>query len=1121
VSNAIKLLLVEDSDDDARLVVRLLQRGGFEVQFVRVDTARGFEEALARQGWDAVVADYLMPRFTGLEALKIVRAGGFDMPFILISGTVGEEIAVEAMKAGANDFIIKTNLSRLASVLVRELRESANRSEHRHAQDRLRKSESRYRRLFESAQDGILLLNADTGQIEDVNPFLIEMLGYSHAEFLGKKLWEMGTFADVPQSKEMFLQLQQQGYVRYEDLPLRTKAGATVSVEFVSNSYDCQGVKVIQCNVRDISERKRSEGALRRFRTAMDSSGDAIVLIDRASMRYIDVNQTLCDLIGYTREELIGMTPMDLFSADRETLERDYDAIIADNSSSATKVEGQYRHKDGSLIPIESRRRALRIDNGWIIVGTARDITARKRSEELMLRERNFTNAVLDSLPGLFYLIDEQGRFLRWNRNFEVVSGYSSEEIAGLSPIALFAGTDKEKVAEAIQQVFRAGETTIEAEVVAKDLTKTAHFLTGKLVHIDQKPCLSGMGIDVTLRVQAERGIKRLNRVYAMLSGINSLIVRVHDRDELSEEACQIAVEHGKFKMAWIGVVDRNAMKVVPIASAGAEPEFLALVKDQFSLREDAPLGNTKTARAVREKKAIVVNEIQDGSAIFFAKKCLDRGISSMAILPLLVSDEAVGVLALYADASGFFDEEEMKLLTELAGDIAFAIENIEKQKRLDYLAYYDSLTGLANRTLFLERVTQYMRAAVSGGHKLALFFLDLERFRNINDSLGRPAGDALLRQVSEWLAQSVGDASLLARVGADHFVIVLPEVKQTGDAAHLLDKKIQEFLDHPFRLDDMELRLNVKVGVALFPNDGTDAETLLKNSEAALKKAKKRGERYVFYRQKMTERVSGNLTLENQLRAALDNGEFVLHYQPKVNLESGQLTGAESLIRWNDPRTGLVPPGRFIPILEETGLIYDVGRWALHQAIEDYLRWRAAGLDAVRIAVNVSPLQLRNRGFIAEVRQAIGVDARAPAGLELEITESLIMEDVKHSIVTLQAVRAMGVTIAIDDFGTGFSSLSYLAKLPVDTLKIDRSFVIDMTGGPQGLALVSTIISLAKSLKLKVVAEGVETEEQSRLLRLLRCDEMQGFLFSKPVPAQIFEAKFLASLRQLDAAET
>jgi EAL domain-containing protein (putative c-di-GMP-specific phosphodiesterase class I) len=363
------------------------------------------------------------------------------------------------------------------------------------------------------------------------------------------------------------------------------------------------------------------------------------------------------------------------------------------------------------------------------------------------------------------------------------------------------------------------------------------------------------------------------------------------------------------------------------------------------------------------------------------------------------------------------------------------------------------------------------------------------------------------------------GDAVQANKAGlmeiADIFVINKadragePETRR--DLEQMLEGMIEDFLDHPFRLDDAVFRVAARTGVALFPEDGADADTLFKNAEAALKLAKARGEPYLFYTRSMNEAVSTRLTLENQLRQALDNEEFVLHYQPKVNLVTGKLTSAEALIRWNDPRTGLVPPGKFIPVLEETGMIYDVGRWALRRAVEDYMRWCSAGLSAVRIAVNVSPLQLRNRGFISEIREALGVDPRAAAGLELEITESLIMENVKQNIASLRVIRDMGVPVAIDDFGTGFSSLSYLSRLPVDTLKIDRSFVIDMTAGPEGLSLVSTIINLAHSLKLKVVAEGVETEEQLRLLRLLGCDEMQGFLFSKPVPRDVFETKFLA----------
>lgn len=434
------------------------------------------------------------------------------------------------------------------------------------------------------------------------------------------------------------------------------------------------------------------------------------------------------------------------------------------------------------------------------------------------------------------------------------------------------------------------------------------------------------------------------------------------------------------------------------------------------------------------------------------------------------------------------------------------------QQDKLDYLAYYDSVTGLANRNLFLERLAQYTRSAFSAGHKLAVGMIDLERFKNINDSLGRPAGDALLRQVAEWLTRNAGDANLLARVGADHFAIVLPVLREGGDVAGLIDKRRRAFVNHPFCLGDEVFRIAFKGGVAIFPDDGIAADTLLKNAEAALKKAKTTSAPYLFYTRAMSEALSGKLNLENRLRQALDKGEFVLHYQPKVNLASGKITSAEALIRWNDPRTGLIPPWRFIPSLEETGLIHEVGRWALHQAIEDYLRWQDKGLPAVRIAVNVSPLQLRHRGFVAEIGRAIGIGAKAAAGLELEITESLIMEDVKYSIASLQAIRAMGVSIAIDDFGTGYSSLSYLSKLPVDTLKIDRSFVIDMTTGPEGLTLVSTIITLAHSLKLRVVAEGVESEEQAQQLKSLRCDEMQGYFFSRPVASEIFETKFLAA---------
>jgi diguanylate cyclase (GGDEF)-like protein/PAS domain S-box-containing protein len=608
-------------------------------------------------------------------------------------------------------------------------------------------------------------------------------------------------------------------------------------------------------------------------------------------------------------------------------------------------------------------------------------------------------------------------------------------------------------------------------------------------------------------RKATEIRIRHLNRILAMQSRMHALIVRVHDREELFREACRVAVEAGAFTMAWIGLLDAAGSQLRVAASFGeCAAEYLT------NIETETPLMSGPSGMSVRENRAIWIQNFQQNELTKpWHERSAGFGWSSLATLPLHRAGVPIGMLALYADEIGAFDEEEEHQLVELATNLSFAIDHIEKERKLNYLAYYDVLTGLANRTLFLNRVTHYLRSAVSGRKKLAVFLIDLDRFKNINDSLGQLAGDKLLKQVAKWLTREVGDANLLARLDADHFAVVIPEIGQEDDVALLVEGWMKALRDHPFGVKTATFRISAKVGISMYPEDGSNADTLFKHAEVALKQAKASRNRYLFHTPKMTEMMAGKFVLENQLRQALDKHEFMLHYQPKMNMVSGKLTGAEALIRWNDPRTGLVPPGRFTPMLEETGLIYEVGRWALGQAIEDYLRWRRAGLPAVRIAVNVSPLQLRNRHFIGDIERAIGSDRDAAASLELEITEGLIMEDVEYSIATLRAIRAMGVSIAIDDFGTGFSSLSYLSKLPLDTLKIDRTFVSDLTEAPEGLAQVSTIINLAHSLNLKVVAEGVETAEQARLLKMLGCNEMQGFYLSKPLPGDIFESRYLS----------
>jgi EAL domain-containing protein (putative c-di-GMP-specific phosphodiesterase class I) len=310
----------------------------------------------------------------------------------------------------------------------------------------------------------------------------------------------------------------------------------------------------------------------------------------------------------------------------------------------------------------------------------------------------------------------------------------------------------------------------------------------------------------------------------------------------------------------------------------------------------------------------------------------------------------------------------------------------------------------------------------------------------------------------------------------------------------------MQRILGAPFTLGGTEVRVSAKIGIAIYPDDSSEADELLRDAEAALRKAKGSGERYLFFAPEMTARAAENLALETRLSSALESHEFAVHYQAKMDLETRRIAGVEALLRWQSPELGLVPAARFVPLLEETGLILEVGAWALSQAVADHAGWLELGLPAPRVAVNISALQLRQRGFVAMVGNTIGQGVNPP-GIDLEITESLVMDDIEENIETLKSIRDLGVDIAIDDFGTGYSSLGYLARLPATSLKIDRSFITTMLDDPNALTLVQTVISLAHSLRLKVIAEGVETEEQAKVLRLLRCDEIQGYLIGRPVP--------------------
>ncbi|MEP7312513.1 MAG: EAL domain-containing protein [Pseudomonadota bacterium] len=878
----------------------------------------------------------------------------------------------------------------------------------------------------------------------------------------------------------------------------------------------------------EVTEQRLIDETLRRQQSELRALFDllpAMIWFKDTENRILRVNRqvalaagrSVADIEGRPTEEIYPLEAAGYFANDL--------AVIRSGVPKLGIIEG-LADADGNTAWVETDKVPV-LDADGKVIGIfvmAQDITQRVQSENALRESERRFSELLNNVELAAVMLNRAGLITYCNDYLLRLSGWRREEVLGKDWFTVFAppllGSVKASFEALLDNntVGRQNENEIFTRAGDRRLIRWSNSVlrstTGEITGT------ASIGEDITEQRLIAVRIDRLNRVHGMLSGINSLIVRVNNKDELFRGACDIATTQGRFKMAWIGMVNESAQLIVPVAAEGADPDFLALVEGHAGPNAPIPLsGASLTARAVREKHPVVSNDIAGDTTMVLTKERIDRGIVSMAILPLLVRGVAVGVFTLYAAEKAFFDDEEMKLLTELAGDIAFGVDHIEKQERLDHLAYYDVLTGLANRRLFMERVALYKRSAAAGKHKLAVCLIDLERFKTVNDSLGQLAGDELLRQVAAWLSANVSEAGSLARVDADHFAVVLPEIEGEAEAARLVESSLLALVEHSFQVGGSVLRVAAKVGVALYPDDGTDAETLFTNAEIALKRAKVSGNRFMMFTQKMTESVAGKLTLESQLRDALRNGEFELYYQPKVNLVTGRVAGAEALLRWNDPRTGLVAPGRFIPVLEETGLILEVGAWVLRQAISDHQRWRALGLKTVRIAVNVSPLQLRQRDFIAQIEQSIGADGRNADALELELTESLIMDDVNNSIANLHSIRALGVTIAIDDFGTGFSSLSYLARLPIDTIKIDGSFVAQMTTSSSGLALVSTIIGLGRALKLKVVAEGVETEEQARLLRLLNCEEMQGYLYSRPVPVQVFEGTHLLTAPAAPAA--
>ena len=609
-------------------------------------------------------------------------------------------------------------------------------------------------------------------------------------------------------------------------------------------------------------------------------------------------------------------------------------------------------------------------------------------------------------------------------------------------------------------------------------------------------------------RARAEAQKERLTRMFAALSATNEAIMRAKSRAELFDLVCKAASTGGKFTSTTIALAKAGSDELEIMSAAGPSAEMTRNVR--LSIDPVRAEGRGMSGVAFRTRQPCIIHDYEKDPRVNVFRVFVQGGARSGAAFPLVTHDRAVGVMIYMAAEQDTFTTEFVELLQRLADNVSFAMENFDRadeknkaDERVEYLASHDSLTALPNRETFNGLLRRAIDEALHQERRFAVLFIDLDRFKVINDSLGHEAGDLLLLQVADRLRGSLRATDVIARLGGDEFVVILD---RCGDVEHVqrIAGELLTALAQPMELAGHECHTTASIGIAMYPDNGADAQTLTKNADMAMYLAKEDGKNgYRFFSNDVKTQSIERLSLESALRRALDREQLTLNYQPKVDMESGQITGVEALLRWTHPELGSISPAQFIPLAEETGLIVPIGRWVLREACAQAMAWQRRGLLPLSMAVNLSPRQFADEHLLQDVDEALAASGMSPVLLQLEVTESMMMRNVGRALKVLDAIQSRGIRLAIDDFGTGYSSMSLMKHFPIDTIKIDRSFVRDLPHDSEDQAIAQAIISMGKALGMTVVAEGVETVEQEAFLRTHGCDEMQGFLVSRPLPAR------------------
>ncbi|MEK6594412.1 MAG: PAS domain S-box protein [Pseudomonadota bacterium] len=1039
-----------------------------------------------------------------------------------------------------------------------------------------------YRATVRQAPVGIIH-NALDGRILQVNPKFCEIVGYSEQELLSLSNHDILHPEDRGREREGLMPRLLAG-----DIPAFTtekrfvrKDGCTIwARRTVSVVRDAAGKPLYLVRiVEDVTERNQTE---ERYRATFDHAPVGI-MHSSLDQRILHVNSKLCEILGYTKDELLRMTTADLLT--EEYIDRDrgnyWDAMVAGKMHTHSS-ERPYVRKDGSLV-WTTRTVSLVKDvegNPLYFIRMIEDISARKNAEEEAARERKLLQTLVDNLPDRIYVKDRQGRFLLQNaENVRAHGAHSPEELLGKTIFDLYPREIAERIEAEDSSIFESGVPLINRERETTDAKGEKRWQLASKVPLRDEAgniiALVGVNRDITEQKLALTSLRDSEERYHNLFDLTPVPILVLDEESLKLVAANLAAieKYGytleEFQsMSILDMQVKEERANVEKQLRRRDPNHPGIYQRRHVTKDGKTIIAEVTAKPFvfrgRPSRIILINDITDRlgaeralreseeqfrqlagnipqifwisdaslkQTIYISPACeqiLGLPVEELKAYPRKLieavhpEDRVKLRNARKSAAQGRYDETYRIIRPDgtvrWIQDRAFPVRDTEgrvyrvagiaeditrrkeAEEKLVYFAHYDGLTGLSNRVLFRDRLEQSMAQGHRRDWLVGVIMLDLDRFKIANDTLGHGAGDMLLKQVAGRLTACVRPGDAVGRFSGDEFGIILSDLRNPGDV-RLVAQKVLSVFAEPFRLEAGEIHITASLGISMYPSDSDDCDTLIKYADTALHRAKDSGRnKFQFYTAEMNARALHRLNLENNLRHALERQEFLLHYQPKVSLSRGVTTGLEALLRWQHPQFGLVSPMEFVPVLEETGLIIPVGEWVIGAVCAQIKAWEAAGINPVPVAINLSGRQFLAQDLGSTVKRLLDEHKLDPGLIELEITESSLMVNTEEAVQTLEYLNSLGVSLAIDDFGTGYSSLSYLKRFPLDSLKIDRSFVRDITSDAEDAAITRAIISMAHSLGLKVVAEGVETEAQMSFLAANACDEIQGYYLARPL---------------------